>query len=41
VTAVSAVIFLVSARHSRATVYIFGRVEAGEKIWLGESEQLG
>jgi len=30
VTAVSAVIFLVSARHSRATVYIFGRVEAGE-----------
>ena len=29
-TAVSAVIFLVSARHNLATVYIFGRVEAGE-----------
>jgi iron(III) transport system permease protein len=30
VTAVSAVIFLVSARHNLATVYIFGREEAGE-----------
>ena len=29
-TAVSAVIFLVSALHNLATVYIFGRVEAGE-----------
>ncbi len=29
-TAVSAVIFLVSARHNLATVYIIGRVEAGE-----------
>ena len=29
-TAVSAVIFLVSARHNLATVYIVGRVEAGE-----------
>jgi len=29
-TAVSAVIFLVSARHNMATVYIVGRVEAGE-----------
>ncbi len=29
-TAVSAVIFLVSARHNLAAVYIFGRVEAGE-----------
>jgi len=30
VTAVSAVIFLASARHNMATVYIVGRVEAGE-----------
>jgi iron(III) transport system permease protein len=29
-TAVSAVIFLVSARHNMATAYIMGRVEAGE-----------
>jgi iron(III) transport system permease protein len=29
-TAVSAVIFLVSARHNMATAYIVGRVEAGE-----------
>ena len=29
-TTVSAVIFLVSARHNLATVNIFGRVEAGE-----------
>jgi iron(III) transport system permease protein len=29
-TAVSAVIFLVSAQHNLATVYIVGRVEAGE-----------
>jgi iron(III) transport system permease protein len=29
-TAISAVIFLVSARHNLATVYIVGRVEAGE-----------
>ncbi|MCS6921689.1 MAG: hypothetical protein NZM07_07240 [Elioraea sp.] len=29
-TAVSAVIFLVSARHNMATDYIVGRVEAGE-----------
>jgi iron(III) transport system permease protein len=30
VTAVSAVIFLASARYNMATVYIVGRVEAGE-----------
>src|SRR5690606_13415494 len=29
-TAVSAVIFLVSARHNMATAYIMGRVESGE-----------
>ena len=29
-TAVSAVIFLASALHNLATVYVFGRVEAGE-----------
>jgi iron(III) transport system permease protein len=30
ITAVSAVIFLVSAQHNMATAYIVGRVEAGE-----------
>jgi iron(III) transport system permease protein len=30
ITAVSAVIFLVSAEHNLATAYIAGRVEAGE-----------
>ena len=32
-TAVSAVIFLVSARYNLATAYIVGRVEAGSSAW--------
>ncbi len=38
-TTVSAVIFLVSARHNMATAYIVGRVEAGEFALLLDARQ--